>query len=71
MFINNKDMASNSEYEQRRSFEKSNFRWIDFNLLKAELDLINSNSFDKEQQFYEEYNRAVLKAQEDFINNKI
>lgn len=40
-------------------------------IINAKMHALDYLSFDKEQQFYEEYNRAVLKAQEDFINNKI
>lgn len=56
-------MASNSEYEQRRLFE-----------CLCEED--NNGTvliciYNAEQQWKEEYNRALNKACEEFINRKI
>ncbi len=65
-------MASNSEYEQRRCFEDKKLKRIDGGVDgRKTWKLSGMKYYDEKQQWDEEYNKALNKAIENFINSKI
>lgn len=64
-------MASNSEYEQRRSFEDKKLKRIDGGVDGRQTwKVAGIKCYDAEQQWKEEYNIALNKAAENYRNSK-